>query len=370
MSLPFEGCVCIMVGMKFYKIVFIYIIAQLFCSPFAFSSEKPAAVTVSDEEVQKVKKELDARYEAWSEERRENYAPGWDDKIQDVQIRANGLLIENERLAREQQALLAEYKRLEADLQAQKSANEALREKIDAKRTLLEDKRWKEKANAQLKEWQKTLDEKAKELESYNRQLSSLDKKTELGRLKLISLGVDVKPIEEKLEAANEIERLREQIAEADDRERVLRYKLEQMIKSDKPLDPKVAALKDEIDTLNAKIGKAERSDAQASQPEDELTVLLRKKEELQKENARLQAALEKIEHDQTMGIANQRIKDIVDEMSEVDRQNNELKEEMEALKENIIILRSHVKRLEYQTEAVNAMKGNMGQMENLKNPF
>ncbi len=370
MSLPFKGGICIMVGMKFYKIVFIYIIAQLFCTPFAFSSEKPSAAATSDAEIQKVKKELDARYEAWAEERRENYAPGWDDKIQDVQIRANGLLIENERLAREQQSLLIEYKRIEADIKAQKDANEELREKIDAKQTLLEDKRWKEKANFQLKEWQKALDEKTKELESYNRQLSSLDKKTELGRLKLISLGVDIKPIEEKLEAANEIERLREQIAETDDREKVLRYKLERLAKSDTPLDPKVAAIKSEIDALNEKIAKARKPGDQAPQTEDELTALTRQQEELKQENARLKTALDKIEHDQTMGIANQRIKDIVDEMSEVDRQNNELKEEMEALKENITILKSHVKKLEYQAEAINAMKGNMGQMENLKNPF
>jgi cell division protein FtsB len=70
------------------------------------------------------------------------------------------------------------------------------------------------------------------------------------------------------------------------------------------------------------------------------------------------------------MGIANQRIKALVDEMSSIDLQNNQLREEIGALKENIAILRSHVKKLEYQTDAINAMKDNMGQMEHLNNPF
>jgi chromosome segregation ATPase len=357
-----------MVGMKFHKIVFIYIILQFFSVRSVFSQAAPAAASNPDE-VKKVRAEMDAQYEKWADEQREQYLPKWDEHVTDMNLLAERLVAENDRLAREQQSLLEEWKVVEADLQKQKNANADLRAEISRKKDLMDDKRWKEKAAGQVKALQQELDDKNKELQELDRQAGSLGKKIQLGQLKLASLGVDVSPIDARLKGEEEITQLRSKLSETGDRERVLKYKLEQF--KDQDLDPKVAALRDEIDGLNKKIAEAQTAGRKPqADPQAELHALEQKKADLEQETGRLKQELDKIEKAQAMGIANQRIKALVDDMSAVDVQNNQLREEIAMLKENIAILKGHVKKLEYQADAINAMKDNMGQMDHLNNPF
>ena len=58
------------------------------------------------------------------------------------------------------------------------------------------------------------------------------------------------------------------------------------------------------------------------------------------------------------MGIENQRIKDLVEATSAVDTANSELTEAISYLRENVAILKTRVKKLEYQSEALKAIKG------------
>jgi chromosome segregation ATPase len=288
--LPFDSPVCIMVGMKFDKIVFISIIVQLLGAPFVFSQEAPAKSAPTSEEVNKVKADLDAHYEAWAEERRKSYSPQWDGRVSEMTLRANALAVENERLANEQESLLKEWREIDSQLEQKKSANQALQAEIDRKRNLSEDRHWKEHAGDELKQWQKKSDEKTKELADIDRQLSAMDKKTQLGKLKLMSLGVDVGPIETRLKGEEEVERLHSQLAAADDRERVLKYKLDGL-KPAQIADPQVLALKNEIDALNAKIAEAQNSAGKDPGPKaDDRETLKRKKQDLQAEVERLKA--------------------------------------------------------------------------------
>jgi len=358
-----------MVGMKFGKLVFIYIILQVLFIPFTGAEEAPAAGSPITDDVQKVKADLDAQYESWVEERRKKYAPRWDENIEELSVRANKLLVENQRLEAEQQILADEWKSVEAEIVRQKQTKVDLQQKIDSRQSA--DDRDQEPPVDDLKKWQKKLDDNTKELEEYNRRLVSLDKKIKLGELKLASLGVDYKQIDQRLKAEQEIEALRFQISEAKDRERVLQDKSARL-KTSGALDPKVAEVRDEIERLKVQISEAQSPRAKKV-PEDhqtEMAGLMAQKESLQKDIDRLEASVGKIEKAQTMGIAHQRTKAIVDEMSTVNTDNDRLKEEMDVLKENIEILKSHVKKLEYQADRVNSMKGNMGQMKDLNNPF
>jgi chromosome segregation ATPase len=358
-----------MVGMKFHKIVFIYIIVQLFCCPFVWCADTPSE-PVDPQEVQKVKDQWNAEYEAWADERRANYSPRWEGQFDDITLRANMLVEENGRLAREQEALVQEWQKVKAELDEQKNANQVLETEISRKKYLMDNKRWKQEADAELKALQQQADQRNKELEGYDRQLSSLDKKIQLGKLKLGSLGVDYTAIDQRLKALEDVEGMRARLNEADDRQKVLTSQLERL-KASGPIDPAVVALKEEVDALKLKIAEAQKGGAKEKiTPQSELAALTGQKEMLQKEIERLKAAVDKIEHAQDMGIANQRVKALVEEMSAIDLQNNDLKEEMDVLKENIAILKQQVKKLEYQADSINAMKGNMGQMEQLKNPF
>ena len=362
-----------MFGMKFHKIIFIYIIVQLLGVPYVRAQAETAAPSASSDEVAKVKADLEAQYETWADERRKNYVPKWDDHLGDLGIKANALVVENERLSHDEQSLKDEWKALSEEIEKQRSINQGFQAQIDGKKNLMEDKNWKQNAGGQLKQWERKLDNGNKELEDYNRQISSLDKKIKLGKLKLASLGVDYGPIGEQLKAEEDAINLRSELDQAADREKVLKYKRDQYKAAETAIDPKVAALKNEIDVLNIQIRDARdggKKPAVKEDPRQQIEALKSKKEELLKDIENLKVSLEKIEHAQDMGIANQRVKALVDEMSTIEMENSQIQDEMGILKENITILKNHVKKLEYQAESINALKGKMGQMENLKNPF
>ncbi len=75
-------------------------------------------------------------------------------------------------------------------------------------------------------------------------------------------------------------------------------------------------------------------------------------------ENERLLAKIHEYQKSEKLGIDNARVKELVEQISAVDAANIQLNEEIGYLRENIAILRTRVKRMEYQADKLKAMKG------------
>jgi chromosome segregation ATPase len=344
-----------MVAMKIHKIVFILIIGGLLTSRFVSTENSQAAEAPVTDELGKVKAQLDADY--WAHHTKDQ-PPQWDQKLEVLSAKANALVAEYDRMVAQEQSMLNEEKQLKADIENQKSANASLKEQISRQKILTNEKRLKAQAQLELKAIQDVCDVRTKDLESLDRQINSLDQKIKLGRLKLASLGLDVN---KELQAQEAIAQLETQISQAEEQELLLKNRLDQLHNAQKPLDPSVKALTDEIDGLKTKIADIDSGKDPRPDPRLEMETLTRQKKDLQSDIDRLKGALGKIEHQQTLGIAHQRIKSLVDEISVIDIDNGKTKEQIAILKENIAILKLHIRKLGYEADFIKAMKSHMG---------
>jgi hypothetical protein len=227
---------------------------------------------------------------------------------------------------------------------------------------MLDEKRWKAKIASTEQQAKEAIAGKNKELEDYERNIKSLEQKIAVARLKLKLVGVE--DYSDKLLAMQEERDILEaKIVAQREKEKILAAKVQEIKDGNKTLDPAVAGLRSEIDLLRKEIDGLQRLESgvvgkSGLTPQEQIRVLTDQKSNLLTENSNLQAKINKYTDSQKMGIENKRIKDLIEAMSAVDAANSELNEEINYLKENVAILKVRVKKLEYQAEALNAIKG------------
>ena len=358
--------------MNFHKIVFISIFSLVINSSVIFAEEHAAPTAA---EVQQVKADLAAQVSA---SQRETYVPTWQKDFNNLHIQAAALLEENARLSRENGSFQAELARLQKEIEEQENKNRSLREDVDIKKELLSGKSRKKDIHAQ-QQLQKRIADKNEKLAQYNRKIDIVDRKIALGKMKLKTLDTN-DDTDQILVIEEELDRDHAELAENDHRVAELKEEIEHLSVDDKELNPAVLNLKEEIDTLQLDVAALEKrgptGDVVAPAPvvalnvEEKISDLTKKKETLQADLQEIQEKMTKIKNSQEMGIVNKRVKDLVETISEIDAENEQMREGIKYLQENIVILKSHVKKLEYQSEAVNSMKGKMGTTEHFKTVF
>jgi len=338
-------------------------------SPVVFSDGKDAPAI---KDVEQVKADLEARVLA---SRREAYTPAWQNDFNDLHIQSAALLQENGRLSQEHQSLQDEFMRLQKEIEEQENKNRSLQEDVDGKKALRDGKLHKKNVDTQQQR-QKELNDRNAELVEYNRKIDLVEKKIALGRMKLKSLDVDGNA-DQTMQIQEELDRGNAELEENNNRATALKEKLEKFSADEKELNPAVLNLKEEIDALRLEIAALENLDrtsrpsvSAAVSAEEKINALTQKKADLQADLKVIQARMTKIKNSEEMGIANQRVKKLVGTISEVDAENERLREEARYLQENIVILKSHVKKLEYQADAINSMKGKMTPAEHLRTAF
>lgn len=311
-------------------------------------------------EIEEVKAEL--LQEASKRREREEYHPIWQGNLEALQQQVNDLMAQNARLSIQQRELESELPKLETEVNEKEKINQDLSIKVNGLKELSDEKVWDAKVSAQDREALKRLSIKNNELMEYDAKIKYLEQKISVARSKLRLMGVN--DVSDQLLALQEERDLLEaKLLSQSQHEKELMQKILQ-IKSEKTqLDPNVAALRNEIEELSREIAGLEdkqRSIAGKSgfTVKEQIEILTKQKEDLSSENDRLLAKIHEYQKSEKLGIDNKRVKELVEQISAVDAANIQLNEEIGYLRENIAILRTRVKRMEYQADKLKAMKG------------
>lgn len=311
-------------------------------------------------EIEEIKAEL--MQEASKRRELEEYQPIWQGDLEALQQQVNDLMAQNARLSIEQRELENELPKLEAEVNEKEKINKELAAKVGVLKELSDDKAWDAKVFAQDRQAQERLSIKNNELMRYDDKIKYLEQKISVARSKLKMMGVnDVS--DQLLALQEERDILEAKILSQSQHEKELMQKILQ-IKSEKTqLDPDVAALRNEIEELSREIAGLE--DKQRSMTgksgftvKEQVEILSKQKEDMASENERLLAKIHEYQKSEKLGIDNARVKELVEQISAVDAANIQLNEEIGYLRENIAILRTRVKKMEYQADKLKAMKG------------
>ena len=343
--------------MKSTKIILILIFSiSILYFKLCWAEEKVS----SNAEIERVKAEL--FQEAAEDQEKEEYQPVWQKDFEALQRQAHDAMAQNMRLNIEHKLLEKETIKLRQEIKDRQKKNQDLRKKVDDLKELSNEKAWKAKVLAQERRSQEDLDIKNKELQEHERKIKFLEQKIVVARLKLKLMGVEDHS-DKLLSLQEERDILEAKIASQTEKEKSLMEKITQVKNENKPLDPAVAGLRSEIDALRKEISGLERLHngmigKSGLTPQEQIKILTEQKANIETENSNLKAKVDKYRNSQKMGIENQQIKDLVEATSAVDTANGELTEEINYLRENVAILKVRVKKLEYQAEALKAIKG------------
>lgn len=341
--------------MKFEKLIFIVLTAMsiLWFKP-CDAQNKP---TLS--EVEQIKQEL--YQQVIENERRYNYEPQWQNDFEMLQLEANGYMAQNLKLDTESKLLEQEELKLKAAIKEESSKNQELRKKLGAQLEVLDEQKWKGKVKDEERRLQESIASKSKELKEYERDIKSLEQSIGVTRMKLKLMGIEDHS-DQLLALQHERDIIEAQIVGQTEQEKELAAKIAEFKSGHKTLDPTVAALRTEIEALRQEISDLElKQESMVSKsgptPTEQVRILTEQKDNIVAENDRLKGRIEKYKSEQKMGIDNKKTKDLIEAISAVDAANNELNEEISHLKENIIILKVRIKKLEYQADSLKAMK-------------
>lgn len=292
----------------------------------------------------------------------EGYQPKWQGDLDVLHKQLNEHMAQNARLSIEHRELENEIARLEVEVRDKEKVNEELAAKVGGLKELADEKAWSVKVSDQEHEAQKQMSLKNHELQSYDTKIKYLENKIAVARLKLRLMGVEDNS-DELLVLQEERDLLEAKILIQTEREKELMSKILQIKDEKKELDPGVAALRNEIEELSRQI--AELEDKQRSMTDksgftvrEQVEILTKQKEDMAAENERLVAKIHNYQKSEKLGIGNQRIKELVESISAVDAANIQINEEIGYLRENIAILRTRVKKVEFHAEKLKAMKG------------
>ena len=326
--------------------------------PFRLSSAQGQGASVS--EIEQVKAELLQR--VVENQKKQEYKPKWQEDFEVMQVQANDSVARNIRLNIEYKLLEKEALRLQDEVKERHDKNRDLRKKTDQQQEMLDEKRWKAKIASTQQQAQEAIAGKNKELEDYERNIKSLEQKIAVARLKLKLMGV-VDYSDKLLAMQEERDVLEATIVAQTEKEKILASKVQKIKDGNKTLDPVVAGLRAEIGLLRKDIDGLERQGSgmvgkSGPTPQEQIRILTEQKSNLLTENSNLQDKINKYTDSKKMGIENKQIKDLIEAMAAVDEANSELNEEINYLKENVTILKVRVKKLEYQAEALDAIKG------------
>lgn len=311
-------------------------------------------------EIEEIKAEL--LQEASKRREREEYQPLWQGDFEALQKQVKDLMVNNSRLSIQQRELENELSGLEAEVNSNEKINRELSAQIDEFKELSDQKVWDAKVSAQEKQFQERLGLKNNDLLGLDAKIRYLEQKIFLARSKLRMMGVD--DVSDKLLALQEERDILEaKILSQTQYEKELMQKILQVKSGKVQLDPDVAELRNEIGELSREIAELEDkqrsiTDISGFTAKEQVEILTRQKEDMAAENERLIAKIHEYQKSEKLGIGNKRIKELVEQISAVDAANIKLNEEIEYLRENIAILRTRVKKMEYQADKLKAMKG------------
>ncbi len=292
----------------------------------------------------------------------EQYKPIWQGDLDALQKQLNEQMAQNARLSIEQRELESEIARLEVEVKDKEKINEELAAKVGSLKELADEKAWSMKVSAHEHEAQKQMSLKNNELQTYDTKIKYLENKIAVARLKLRLMGVTDNS-DELLALQEERDLLEAKIVSQTEREKELMAKILQIKDEKKELDPGVAALRNEIEELSRQIAELEdkqnsMTDRSGFTVKEQVEILTKQKEDMAAENERLLAKIHNYQKSEKLGIGNQRIKELVESISAVDAANIQLNNEIGYLRENIAILRTRVKKMEFHAEKLKAMKG------------
>lgn len=336
-------------------LVLILLIAVSYFKP-CVAQEKGPAVS----EIEQVKAEL--MQKVVENQKKQEYRPKWQEDFKTMQMQANDSMAKNIKLDVEYKLLKKEELKLQSEVKERHDKNQDLSRKASEQQEMLDENKWNAKTASQARQFQESIAGKNKELEDYERKIQFLEQKIAVARLKLKLMGVE--DYSDKLLAMQEERDLLEaRIVSQTDKEKNLAVKIQEIKGGNKTLDPAVAGVRADIDSLRKEIDGLQRQERgmvgkSGPTPQEQIKILTDQKSDLLTENSNLKAKINKYTNSQKMGIENKRIKDLIEAMSAVDTANSGLDDEISYLKENIAILKVRVKKLEYQSEALDAIKG------------
>jgi chromosome segregation ATPase len=331
------------------------VVAILYIKPCAAQEQGPPV-----SEIEQVKAELLRK--VVENQKKQVYKPKWQEDFEAMQLQVNDAMAQDIKLNIEHKILEKEALRLKSEVQDKYERYQKLKKNTDEQREMLDEKKWKAKIASQEQEFQEAIAERNKKLEGYERRIKSLEQKITVARLKLKLKGIN-DDSDKLLAMQQERDVLEAEIIGQSDKEKILAEKIQKINDENKTLDPAVAGIRSEIDVLRSEIEEKQRKQdamigTSGPTPQEQIRILEYQKANLITENDSLKAKIDQYRDSQKMGIENKQIKDLIEAMSAVDTANNELNEEINYLKENIVILKVRVKKLEYQAEALKALKG------------
>lgn len=293
---------------------------------------------------------------------RDLYEPAWQENFEILHKQVNDQMAQNARLNIQQKEMEKEIARLQTEVEEKEKIGRELSVQVAELKVLADDKAWETKTSERERFFQQQMAVKNNELQTLQQKISFLDDKTAVVRSKLRMMGVKDNA-DELLAIQQERDLLEAKLLSQSQREKELMQKILQTKSERKGLDPAVATLRSEMEELSRQIAELEDKQKSVVGPsgftlKEQVEILIKQKEDMAAENERLLGKIQSYQKNQKLGIENQRIKELVESISAVDAANIRLNEEIGLLRENIAILRTRVKKMEYQAEKLRAMKG------------
>lgn len=343
--------------MKIQKIVFILFSIVFWSYAENLSAQEQYAADSSKAEAVKAElfKEvnIDTSYES--------YKPQWQKGFDAMRMKSNEEMARSLKLSIEQKDLERQIEKLSREYETSQNNNQELQTKIEGQEGITDDKKWKAKTAETERILKDEQAAKNKELAQSRKDMKLLQDKIDVIRLKLKMMGVEDLS-DARFALQQERNFLEAKIITNDEKLKDLSEKIDAIKSRGLNLDPKVAQAKAEIESLRKDLGQLEDQQkaltgASGLSLADTIEVLRRQKIDVQKSSDEVKAKVLKYRSSQKMGIENNQIKKLVEAISAVDSANMALNDEISDLTENITILKVRIKRMEYKTETVKALK-------------
>jgi hypothetical protein len=298
--------------------------------------------------------------------------PQWQVNLDVIKHKAQVLIKQNAKLTDEYNTLVAGIQRAQIDQRDLKIKNESLRQLIKQRRGKSQEQIEIEKHNDYIKAKESNIRALQNTIKNTQKDLAQQERKTELRKLKLSEVELHVKReatqskainlIDERVKIENDEEhnKLKEMLAHERDEERILKQELEKAKNAsiNPPQAPAIddaqlKALQDKVDQLaKQKEDLQNRLNKDNNQTNARYLQLTAKKKELEERIKVFETQLNQLKEPATFGLLDpKQKKQIVRQMVQVNNRNAQLRQKISDLKEDVVLLREQVNRLERRTK-------------------